>query len=173
MLLELVATIAAAFSAAGVMMLVNRLTGRRLPRWTVPAAAGAAMLAFAIWSEYSWFPRVVSGLPESVVVADRNESRAPWRPWTYAVPMVNRFIAVDRASVRTHEAAPGQRLVSLYLIARWEPTAMVTMLFDCPGARRADLGGAVEFGPDGQVANAVWRPVPSDDPILRAACAEV
>ena len=55
MFLELLAVIIAGFAGAGVMMLVAKLAGNRLPRWLVPVAAGAAMLGTTISSEYSWF----------------------------------------------------------------------------------------------------------------------
>jgi hypothetical protein len=60
MFLELIAAFAAAFVAAGIVLAVNMATGGRLPRWAMPVAAGAAMLGYAVWSEYSWFARTRS-----------------------------------------------------------------------------------------------------------------
>ncbi len=173
MFLDLIATFAAAFAAAGVILFLVRVLRIPFPKWVVPVGAGAAMLGYAIWSEYSWFPRVAEQLPDTVTVASQNAESAWWRPWTYVAPLTSRFIAVDRTSIRTHEAAPDQRLVNLLLIARWQGTVTVPVLYDCAGARRADLLRGAEFAEDGTVANAQWRDLAADDPVLRAACAEV
>ncbi len=176
MLFDFIAVVAAAFAAAGVVMILNhllgKLTGRRLPRWALPIAAGSAMLAYSIWSEYTWFDRTVGAMPSSLVVATKNESSAPWRPWTYAVPMVNRFIAFDRGAVRTNAAAPGQKIVYVLLFGRWAQPFSIPVLYDCPNGRRADLIDGADFGADGTVADAEWRDLPADDPVLEAVCAE-
>lgn len=173
MLFEILALVAAGFAAGGAALALHRLSGRRLPRWTVPAAAGAAMLAYAVWSEYSWFARTAGALPADVTVAAKNRDAALWRPWTYVFPVTDLFAAVDRRTRRTHPAAPGQVMVDVHLIGRWQPVRSATVLFDCPGHRRADLAAGVDFAPDGTVAAAAWQPLPADDPVLLAACAEV
>jgi hypothetical protein len=172
MLWDFGATVAAAFAVAGLLLFLMRVLRVRLPKWIVPAAAGAAMLGYAIWSEYSWFPRVSAALPDTVVIASQNAESAWWRPWTYLAPLTSRFIAVDRGSIRTHDAAPGQRLVDVLLVARWQGAVAVPVLYDCPGARRADLIGGADFAADGTVADAEWRELDASDPVLRAACAE-
>lgn len=61
MLLDFISTVSAGFGMAGVVLIVGlilrRLAGITLPRWAVPASVGLAMLAFAVWNEYSWFAR--------------------------------------------------------------------------------------------------------------------
>jgi hypothetical protein len=173
MLFDILALVSAGFAAGGVALLAQRLSGRRLPRWIVPGAAGAAMLAYAVWSEYSWFGRTSAALPEGVVVAARNSESAPWRPWTYLWPITDLFVAVDRRTRRTHAGAPGQSMVDVHVIERWQPVRSATVLFDCRGRRRAELGAGVDVAPDGTVAEAAWEPLPADDPVLLAACAEV
>lgn len=172
MFLDFIATMAAAFAAAGIVLVLVRVVRLRLPKWILPFAAGAAMIGYAVWSEYSWFPRVTAALPDSVVVASRNEATGWWRPWTYAAPLTSRFIAVDRASIRSHSAVPGQRMVNVLLVARWQGTVTVPVLYDCEAARRADLIDGAEFGTDGSVVGAEWRELPADDPVMRAACSE-
>ena len=110
MLFELIAAIVAGFAGAGVILMANKLLGGRLPRWLTPAGAGLAMLAMAIVNEYGWYPRTVGGLPEGLEVATTAEDRAIYRPWTYVVPFVTRFLAVDTATMRTNDALPGQRI---------------------------------------------------------------
>ncbi len=43
MFLELIAVIVAGIAGAGVMMLIARVSGGRIPKWFIPVAAGAAM----------------------------------------------------------------------------------------------------------------------------------
>ncbi|MDH3264778.1 MAG: hypothetical protein OEM24_12365 [Paracoccaceae bacterium] len=172
MFLDFIATAAAAFAAAGIVLFLVRVLRIRLPKWILPVGAGAAMLGYAIWSEHSWFPRVTAALPPATEVAWNNEETSWWRPWTYLVPLTTRFIAVNKGSIKTHEAAPGQRLAEVLLIARWQGTITVPVLFDCEGARRADLLGGAEFGPDGAVVGAEWHQLPADDPVLFVACSE-
>lgn len=172
MFLDFIATVAAAFAAAGIVLFVVRVLKVPVPKWILPVAIGAAMLGFAIWSEQSWFPRVAAALPPTVEVAWKNESSAWWRPWTYVAPLTSRFIAVDRGSIRTHERAPGQRMVNLLLIARWQGTVTVPVLYDCGANRRADLLEGTAFEPDGTVTGADWHEVAADDPVLPVVCSE-
>ncbi|MGC9371074.1 MAG: hypothetical protein ACP5DX_16185 [Paracoccaceae bacterium] len=172
MFFELIATIVAGVGAAGLVLAVNRLTGGRLPRWAMPVAAGGAMIAFTVWSEYSWFARTRAALPEGVTVASTVETRGGLRVWTYAFPYVSRFSAIDRRSLRTHPDLPGQRILHVLLFARWSPPSQLPVLFDCEGHRRADLGPATRFGEGGRVIDPDWRALEAGDPLLRAACAE-
>lgn len=170
MLLEFFATIVAGFGAAGVALLLRRLTGGRLPSWLVPVAAGGAMLAYAIWSEYSWFDRAVAGLPDGVVVISQSQSSAPWRPWTYLAPMTDRFVALDTRSVQSNDAAPDQRIADTYFFARWTPTRRVSVAFDCAGNRRAPMVEGLVMDESGRITQAEWVDVPAGDPALRAVC---
>ena len=170
MFFELIGTIAAGAVAALLVWALNRTLKGRLPKWLIPASAGAAMLLATISSEYSWFGRTAGTMPEGMVVAQTVEERAFYRPWTYARPFVSRFVAVDQATTRTHPDHPDQRLVDLVFYGRWARTAKVPMLFDCANARRADVLDGIEFRTDGAVMNAEWRAVDATDPILIRAC---
>ncbi len=172
MFLELIAAVSAAVAAAGLALLVNKLTGGRLPKWAMPMAAAVAMLSFAIVMEYSWFERTTADFPEGVEVTTVHEARGFWRPWTYVYPLVDRFVAVERASIRTNDSVPDQRLVDLLFFGRWQPLRTVPMVFDCGAARGAPLLDDVTFDATGAVLNANWAPVPSDDPILMTVCKE-
>ena len=130
------------------------------------------MLIATISSEYGWYNRTARTMPEGMVVAHTVEEAVIYRPWTYAVPFVTRFIAVDTATMRTHPQQPDQRMVDLVIYGRWTRTAKIPVLFDCRNSKRADIVDGVEFGDDGQVLDATWIAVAADDPVLRAACAE-
>ena len=169
MVFELIAVIAAGFLGGGVALVLRRGI-KALPRWLVPVVAGAAMLGVAISLEYSWFGRTAGDLPDGLDVVLTHEARAPWRPWTYAIPYVDRFVAVDRASLMTHEAAPDRRLATLLVFARWQPPARVDAVFDCAAARRADLAPGTRLTDEGDVEGATWHDVPPDGPVMRSVC---
>ena len=170
MFLELIATVVAGFAAAGVVLALNKLLGGRLPRWFMPVAAGAAMVAATIANEYSWFPRTSANLPEGLEVVETVQSRAFYRPWTYAYPYVERFAAVDVPSIKSHPGQPGRKLADIYLFGRWAPIHKVPVLADCIEHRQAALSDAVAFEEDGTVLGADWTTVGPDSATQMAIC---
>ncbi len=174
MFLELIATFVAGLAAAGLVMLVNRTIGGHLPRWFMPAFAGAAMIGFTIWNEYNWFNHTTSQLPEGIEVVSTVEKTAIYRPWTYISPYIDRFAAVDHASLLTNPQAPDHRIVSVVFMGRWSPVRQVRMLFDCSGNRRVDLVDGIDLDPDGlPPAGAAWIVMEADNPLLTGVCQEV
>lgn len=170
MFLELIATVVAGVASAGLALILNRILGRRLPRWLTPVAAGLGMLAMTVSNEYTWYDRTAGTLPEGVEVAMTVEERSWLRPWTRLWPYTKRFVAVDVGTARRNDALPEQRLVDLYFFGRWSPVNQAPVLFDCAGARSAVLIDGATFAADGSVANADFSPMPPDDPILTLAC---
>lgn len=170
MFFELVGTILAGVAAGLLVWALNRLLKGRLPSWLSPVAAGGAMLLAAISSEYGWYDRTVNTLPPGMIVADAVEEQSFYRPWTYVVPFVSRFVAVDQASIRQHPDHPNQRIVNLLFYGRWSQIRQVPVMFDCVGSRRADLMDGIEFAEDGAIANADWLSLTRSDPVLVAAC---
>ncbi len=170
MFLELIGTLIAGFAVAGLALLLNRILGGRLPRWIAPVAAGLAMILTTISSENSWYSRTKTALPEGMVVAETVESKAIYRPWTYVWPFVERFAAVDTATIRTHPERPGVKLAEIYFFGRWSPVNKLPVLADCPGLKRAALADAISFEKDGGIAGADWISVTAEDPIVSAIC---
>ncbi len=170
MLLEFIATIAMGFGVAGVILLINLITRGMLPRWSMPAGVGLGMLAFTIWSEYSWLPRTVDAMPDTVEVISTNETTAFYRPWTYVAPLTTRFRAIEHGAAMTHPEHPDVVLARVLLMGRWERSYDIRVLVDCAAGRRADLLEGMEFGADGGLEGAQWRDVPEDDEILGAVC---
>lgn len=117
MIFELFAVIFAGVAGAGLMLLVTNLSRGRLPRWVLPLGAGASMMIAAIAMEYGWYARTRAALPEDMVVADRVAASNWYRPWTYAVPMTERFVAVDKGTLRTN-SQEGLFLADLYFFGR-------------------------------------------------------
>jgi len=166
MFFELIATFAAGAVAAGLALIAGHLSGGRLPKWTTPVMAGAAMLGYAIWSEYSWAGRTTDGLPEGVEVLVTVEETRFWKPWTYVIPQTTRIMALDRESVQTNPDAPGILLADLYFFARWTPPAKRPQLVNCAEGARADVSGAALADP----SEATWRSMDEDDPLSEALC---
>lgn len=170
MIFELLAVVFAGFAGGGMGALARRLV-RATPRWIVPIAAGGTMLTAAVSLEYAWFGRTTAALPETIAVAATDEVRAPWQPWTYVVPYVDRFVAVDRGSVLTNPEAPGTRIADVLIFGRWTPPRRVRSAFDCEGGRRADLLDGVTLGEGGAIEGATWLETGREDPVTRLACA--
>lgn len=170
MLMELLATVVIGFAAAGALMLVNRLIGGILPRWSAPVVGGLAMLTYQIWSEYTWFDRTAASLPPGITVTRSHEDSAWWRPWTFLAPQIVRFSAVDVAGARRNSNRPGEVMADVLLFARHSPIVLVPNLIDCPGHRVASLMDGAEFGADGGVVDPSWSGVPADDPLIAAVC---
>lgn len=159
MLLEFIATISAGVGAAGLVLLMQKLSGGAFPKWLMPAAAGLAMIAFSIWSDYSWAGRAQEGLGPDKVVATTVDKKQIWRPWTYLAPVTTQFIALDKADAKVDGAIVQ---TDMYLIARRAESAIVPMSFDCQNARRSDVTG--------DLSTADWVDMDQNDPILRTAC---
>lgn len=170
MFIELIATIFAGIACAGIAMVLNIMTGRRLPRWFMPIAAGAGMLGMTITNEYTWYDRTAAELPDGITVAQTVEEQGWLRPWTQIWPYTKRFVAVDQGTARTNAAQPDQRLIDLYFFGRWSPVDRAPMLFDCANTRSALLIDGAQFANDGSVVDPEWQTLEADDPVFSVAC---
>lgn len=137
-----------------------RKSGRVLPGWFMPAMIGGAMFLYTVWNEYTWYGRVTSQLPESVVVLGTGQGGKAWRPWTFVIPMVTRFSALNRADLRP--GPEGSVEAPVLLVERWQPTRMVMTRFDCGAGRMAGVAAS------GAVTQ--WSDPTPDDPAVKAAC---
>lgn len=138
-----------------------RKAGLALPRWTMPAGIGAAMLVFTIWNEYTWFPRVRDQLPDRVQIIETGQGGKAWRPWAFVFPLTTRFAALEPLMEAPEDG--GALRVRILLIERWQPTRFVTLDLDCAGARQRMVAA------DGTTLD--WERVgEEDEPVLQAAC---
>ncbi|MCK8483692.1 hypothetical protein MUY21_06540 [Aliiroseovarius sp. S2029] len=170
MFYEIVATLVSAFVGAGLVLALNKLTGGRLPKWAMPVGAGLAMIVTTVANEYAWYERTRDLLPEGMTVVMEVENNSLYRPWTYVVPFVERFAALDEQSLRTHQAQPALRMVDLVFMGRWSAPEKMVVLGNCDTHQRAPLIDAVSFDTSGEVSGVDWVTVPADDPILTAIC---
>lgn len=169
MLLEFLASIIAGLGVLGILFAVNRLTGRWMARWAYPAGFAATMIAYTVWSEYTWADRAV--VPElGYVEASRNESSAWFKPWTLIWPQSNRVIAIDHRHTLRHPDHPNLVMTRVALLARWTPELGYLVVFDCENHASAELFDGVRVNEDGSLEGAVWAQLEETDGVLRAAC---
>lgn len=168
MIFTLIGTFVLGIAVAGTFIIINRTTGRRMPGWIAPFAAAIAMITFTIWSEYTWFSRTAQELPDSFTVTQTYETSNLLQPWTYLVPRINRFAAVDLGNVQTNAKAARYRQVNLHLFTRLMPPRELRQVYDCEAQRRIDLMPNEIIDPVSLPENA-WEPV-AGDPATAAVC---
>lgn len=172
MYVDIITIIAAGFAAAGIVMILNKLLGGRLPRWAIPAGAGAGMILMSLSNEYRWYPRTLNLLPAGFEVVSTAEHSALYSPWTYVVPYVDRFAAVDVDGVQRNPAQPDLRLSRVIVFTRWSPVQVRPAVFDCAQGRSALLDPESVFNEDGTIRVARWDQTGEADPATRAICKE-
>lgn len=170
MFLTLLGTVVLGLTAAGVLYALFHTFKIKAGRWLIPMSAGLAMLGFHLWNEYSWYPRTAGDLPEHVVVAGTYTGRNAMQFWTYIVPRVDRFSAVNMQSLRRHPEHDDLVMTEVYLVGRYTPTAAVTQLYDCDQPRRLDIAPDSALTESGLPADPAWVSIPSDDPIRQKVC---
>ncbi|HUH59433.1 MAG TPA: hypothetical protein VL001_05080 [Candidimonas sp.] len=169
-LLSMLATAALAACLVFILRRALRKSRHALPRWAMPAAMGCTMIAYSVWSEYSWFTRMQSALPPNVVVLGTGQRSVPWAPWTYPAPVTVRFVAMDTRAISRSEKKPELVRGQLLLVERWQPTRTVAVAFNCVSNQRADLVGRAALASDGTLTGAQWHAVAPTEPALKAAC---
>ncbi|RFC63047.1 hypothetical protein DYI37_13990 [Fulvimarina endophytica] len=151
MLFELVAAITLALGIGGLAYGLRRISGGRLPKTVIPVAAALALVAFAIWGDYSWASRTASALPARVVVVDELGESNVWRPWSYLFPVTERLVALDEGSVRPEANDSGLVRADLYFIERRQAARKSTISVDCASPRSP----AGETAADGRLIQAI------------------
>ncbi|KXS39819.1 hypothetical protein [Modicisalibacter tunisiensis] len=169
MLWQLIAAIFAGLGAAGIGLILRQLSGKRLPRWIVPALGGLGMLAYQIHYEYTWFDNKQARLPASAQVVSKQKERMFWRPWTYIAPLTTGFDVIDRDNLVTRHA-DGERLVEfiLYHFER-QPADQVShhgYLLNCDARDLVPLADKTQ-----QPQTQSMRHLETSAPLYRALCA--
>lgn len=95
-----IATVICGLGAAGIALGIRAVLRERAPKWIIPVFAGAGMLGFLIYGEYTWFELKQSRLPEEAIIVDTETEGILWRPWTFIAPYVTAFSTVDTKSIR-------------------------------------------------------------------------
>lgn len=167
MLTNLAVTIAMGAIGAGIVFLIAHLTGWKKPGSAYLIAAAAGMLGFAIYDEYSWFDRAVAGMPTTHQVVRSYGTSIAYQPWTFAVPRIYKFDAVDMASARANPKAPDLLLIKVLRVTRNVSSEAVTTLVECRRSRFAEITPLTTFDDAGLPSNADWQSL-DDHPQMRA-----
>ncbi|WP_086481532.1 hypothetical protein [Oceanospirillum sanctuarii] len=101
MIWHLLAAFSAGLAAAGIALILRKLSRGKLPKWFVPAFAGAGMLAYQINMDYGWYGHKLEKLPSESVVVSSEAPGKIWRPWTYIFPMTSAFTVLDSKTLNT------------------------------------------------------------------------
>ena len=172
MLFTLLATFIAGVGAAGFIILIYKYLLRRpRPKGVAPIAAGIAMILLQVVLDYGWYGRATADFGEDVVVLRSSQGTSLVQPLSYLVPRTDRFLALDRTSIRTNDALPDIRLATLFQAEKDGPTVTLLQLIDCRNGRRADWPEGRPLAPDLVAETANWFDLAPDDPMLDAACA--
>lgn len=172
MWLGLLGIVVLGLASGGAFLFLRRVLRLPLPRWTVPVAAGAAMLAGHLYIEYGWFGRTAAALPDHIRVAQTYSERNALQPWTFLVPQITRFMAVDIAAIKTNPSVRHLRIADVILVARHFPTAVTQQVIDCQEGRRADATAEITFDEQGRPLDLDWVELSLDDPLVSTVCAD-
>lgn len=166
MIWNLIATVFAGLGSAGIALLLRSITRNKLPKWIIPVFAGAGMLGYQIYYEYSWFDHQQGRQPQGSVVISSERGEVFWRPWTYFYPMTVAFTVVDTNNLVIHDTED-TRLVE-FILYRFEKKHIdhVTHrahLLNCDTAevlpmteaRQADIAQLKKLDPSGHLYKAV------------------
>ncbi len=166
MLLHLIAIVFAGLGAAGIALLLRKLSGSRLPKWIIPVFAGLGMLSFQIHHEYSWFDHKQGLLPEGSKVISSEKGTAFWRPWTFAFPMTTAFVVLDENTL-DYQIIQGEK-TARFMLYRFEKhyTDLVShqaYLLNCDHRELVEIATSAEQPRRMQT-------LASEDPLYRTIC---
>ncbi|GAA0359822.1 hypothetical protein GCM10009092_25030 [Bowmanella denitrificans] len=170
MMWELVATLVAGVGAAGIALMIRKLSRNKSPKWLIPVFAALGMLGFQVQAEYNWYSHQKGLLPDGVQVVRKVDEQAWYRPWSFIWPQTVRFMAVDTNNAAVNELDQTLLLVDLYLFERRMAAKRVSQVVSCERRAMASFtdtlpGESAEIEPN-------WIPLPTDDALLRILCTE-
>jgi hypothetical protein len=161
-----VATIFCGLGAAGIALSIRAITRKKAPKWIIPAFAGAGMLGYLIYMEYTWFELKQTQLPEEAVVVSTEEYGAPWRPWAYVIPQVAAFTVLDTKSMVVENPEANIVRFSLYRFEQsyTDAVSQKMYLLNCTSHELVPLTG------EKSLDTTALRTLSADDQLLQLAC---
>jgi hypothetical protein len=169
MALELIGSFFVA-GAVGLFFWALRRRFQALPKWLVPFSAGLGMIASTVWLEYTWFDRVSAQLPPGFAVVNDEAMASPLRPWTYLVPITERFSAIDTTKRARHPQVDTLVTAQVFGFARWQNPQNALMVFDCAEGRQTPVVEGMKIDEAGVVTGAAWVTAEPGDELHEAAC---
>lgn len=169
MALELIGSLFVA-GALGLFVWALRRRFSGLPKWLVPFSAGLGMIGATVWLEYTWFDRVSAQLPPGFQVVDAEAMASPLRPWTYLVPLTERFSAIDISKRARHPQVDTLVTAQVFGFARWQNPQNTLMVFDCAANRKTPVVEGMMIDEAGVVTGAAWVTTEAGNELHEAAC---
>lgn len=170
MFLDVVIGACAAFAAAGILLALFKLTGRRAPRNLIMAVAAVAIVGVTAHLRYQWADNTEALLPPEMQVIERLTFSNPIEPWSLVKPVTDRLVVVDRGSILRNPAFPDMVMVDVLLVDRAADTLVARHLVDCPNRRDAVVPPAADLEGETLPEGLTWG---SNAPpaLYTAACA--
>ncbi|TBW54435.1 hypothetical protein EZI54_13530 [Marinobacter halodurans] len=161
-----VATVFAGLGAAGLALGIRAATRQKAPRWLIPVFAGAGMLGYLAYNEYTWHTVMQSRLPKGAEVVSEETQRVIWRPWSLIVPQVARFTVLDTNSITRISSDPDVASFYLYQFERTYTDSVKEQVYllNCTSQE------LVPVGDDGKANTKALRQLPDSDPLLARVC---
>ncbi len=160
------ATVFCGLGAAGIALGIRAATRNQAPRWIIPVFAGAGMLGYLIYGEYTWYDHKKSLLPDEAVIVSTEQEGIFFRPWTFVFPYVTAFSTVDVSSIR-HDTS--NDAIVRFTLYRFEQTVTDAVshrvhLMNCQS------GELVPLGSDGRPRVDNMKVLATGDPLYQTVC---
>lgn len=161
-----VATIFSGLGAAGIALGIRAVTRNRAPKWIIPAFAGAGMLAYLIYGDYTWYDHKQSRLPAEAAVVNTESTPQFLRPWTYLAPYVTAFSVVDTSRIARDTADEDIVRFTLYRFEQSYTDAVShrVHLVNCSS------GELVPLTSKGEPSLEHMKQLSSEDPLMTTVC---
>ncbi|WP_417825865.1 hypothetical protein [Thalassospira povalilytica] len=164
-------TVVVGFAAAGVVMLLFRLWGRKAPKYVIPFVAALAMFGYMIWDDYTWYQRTIDRLPSDVAVTMTFEHVSAIAPWTLVKPVINSFTVVDKTKIVQSPVSPDIKLAMETKAIKNGETRSLSYIIDCLKGRAAILSKNDPRDENGFPTDMTeWFDMDADDPLRAAVC---
>lgn len=137
MFIDVLIAACAAFAAAGILLAVFKLTGRKAPRTLLMAVAAVAIVGVTATLRYQWADNTEKLLPPEMVVIERLTFSNLIEPWSVVHPVTDRLVVLDRGSILRNAAHPDMVMVDVLLVDRAADTMVARHLVDCRNRRDA------------------------------------
>lgn len=169
MLWTIIAIVFAGLGAAGIALLLRKLTRNKLPKWIIPVFGGLGMLGYQIFYEYSWFEHQLQRQPQESVVVSSEAGHVFWRPWSYSFPITTAFTVLDTKSLVRRQI--DDHRVAQFVLYRFEKqhvdqVAHQAHLLNCDTAELLPLNAQTQ--PQLEQIKRIAR----DDELYRQVCGE-
>ena len=103
MIWHLFAVLIVGLCGGALLHLLRKLSGNRLPKWTISAGAGLCMFGYHAYYDYTWYEFKAGQLPADSIVIYEKHTTTFFKPWSYISPVVNAFTVFDGTSKRREQ----------------------------------------------------------------------